>query len=748
MREEPIQVPAPPGWLVVTGTPAPEAVTAGLEGVLLLDAGESAAAALAGALGLPVVAPGGPVAVSPGGTLFAADGWWRHTPGGRRVPAGARWPAPAWQALIPDPAPWPLTARAIPAGWVLSTAPGPHDLADSVAVDPDRPRLVVDATVSGAALAAALRALPPAVRDTVDVVPLRPGQGAGRAVASAAAAELGEPVCLVNGVPLHTPSGSIAVYALDAGLRPVWAEPAGLLRCRPDGREEVLASAPPQPGLRAVGPATYALDLGWLVRVSGGGLHAMPTGPLPPARGRAALPTGETTPPPAAGRASVPTGDTTPPPATPPAAGRASVPTGDTAPPPTGASVSAASSVAGSAARPVGAAAEVVDYPMVADERYRVVVGTPGLDINDLVWPALSTLFTAALTDVPAVVELEVVGVATAWGRTAAEELAERHPGAGNPVAGLPANDDATEHGATEFVVATADGAGATPAVTHSPERPYARAEVLPLGGVTAELPLVPAARPEPQRRRRLALVGAAAAVLVAIGAGAVAAWPGRHDEVESTGFAGEQYTGPGLDPGATNAGPSAGESRATASVRPSRSGARATGSASASPAGPATAGTLGGQPSGGASQPLALDGLVNLAGGRATRDSGHTQAYGSGNVTDPDAMTYWESRNNAFPQWVQVDLGAPAEVRRAVLRLPPSASWPARTQRVEILGSGDDKTFTTLVGAATYAFDNGSGQRVTVTLPGTACRYVRLVFTANSAQPAGQLSALELYRG
>ena len=28
--------------------------------------------------------------------------------------------------------------------------------------------------------------------------------------------------------------------------------------------------------------------------------------------------------------------------------------------------------------------------------------------------------------------------------------------------------------------------------------------------------------------------------------------------------------------------------------------------------------------------------------------------------ATDGDANTYWESANNAFPQWVQVDLGAP----------------------------------------------------------------------------------------
>ena len=32
---------------------------------------------------------------------------------------------------------------------------------------------------------------------------------------------------------------------------------------------------------------------------------------------------------------------------------------------------------------------------------------------------------------------------------------------------------------------------------------------------------------------------------------------------------------------------------------------------------------------------------------------------YVPANAVDGDAATYWESVNNAFPQWLQVDLGA-----------------------------------------------------------------------------------------
>jgi chitodextrinase len=68
-------------------------------------------------------------------------------------------------------------------------------------------------------------------------------------------------------------------------------------------------------------------------------------------------------------------------------------------------------------------------------------------------------------------------------------------------------------------------------------------------------------------------------------------------------------------------------------------------------------------------------------ARGKPTSESSHTQAYGSGNAVDGDASSYWESANNAFPQWIQVDLGASTTVGRFVLKLPPPSAWATRTQ-------------------------------------------------------------------
>ena len=134
----------------------------------------------------------------------------------------------------------------------------------------------------------------------------------------------------------------------------------------------------------------------------------------------------------------------------------------------------------------------------------------------------------------------------------------------------------------------------------------------------------------------------------------------------------------------------------------------------------------------------------TNLARGRATAESSHTQNYASGNAVDGIAGSYWESANGSFPQWVQVDLGAATAVGRLVLRLP--TGWESRTQTLAVQASTNGSSFGTIVGATGYTFNPGAGNTVTVNLPATTTRYLRLVATANTGWPAGQLSELEVY--
>jgi hypothetical protein len=136
----------------------------------------------------------------------------------------------------------------------------------------------------------------------------------------------------------------------------------------------------------------------------------------------------------------------------------------------------------------------------------------------------------------------------------------------------------------------------------------------------------------------------------------------------------------------------------------------------------------------------------TNLALHQPATSSGYTQNYAPGNAVDGDTNSYWESADNAFPQWFQVDLGAAHSVGRIVMDLPPSSSWGTRTQTITIQGSTDGSNYTTLAGSANYTFNPSTGNTVTVTFTAASVRYLKLTFTANTAWPAGQLSELQAY--
>ncbi|MFG1906559.1 discoidin domain-containing protein [Kribbella sp. NPDC048928] len=133
-----------------------------------------------------------------------------------------------------------------------------------------------------------------------------------------------------------------------------------------------------------------------------------------------------------------------------------------------------------------------------------------------------------------------------------------------------------------------------------------------------------------------------------------------------------------------------------------------------------------------------------NLAAGKSATASSSTQSYVAANVTDGDRSTYWESANNAFPQWVQVDLGSSVATNQVVLKLP-ATDWEARDETLAIQGSTDGQNFTDLSAAAARTF-SPPGNTVTVDYGTATTRYVRVRITANTGWPAGQLSELEVY--
>nr|WSX78454.1 choice-of-anchor D domain-containing protein [Streptomyces sp. NBC_00899] len=134
----------------------------------------------------------------------------------------------------------------------------------------------------------------------------------------------------------------------------------------------------------------------------------------------------------------------------------------------------------------------------------------------------------------------------------------------------------------------------------------------------------------------------------------------------------------------------------------------------------------------------------TNLAAGRPTSESSHTDVYPSSNLTDGNQASYWESANSAFPQWAQVDLGSAQSVSRVVLQLP--AGWGSRNETLSIGGSTDGSSFSTLKSSASYAFTPGANNTVTITFTAATERYVRVTVTANDGWPAGQLSEVQVW--
>ncbi|MEU5931866.1 discoidin domain-containing protein [Micromonospora sp. NPDC047187] len=138
---------------------------------------------------------------------------------------------------------------------------------------------------------------------------------------------------------------------------------------------------------------------------------------------------------------------------------------------------------------------------------------------------------------------------------------------------------------------------------------------------------------------------------------------------------------------------------------------------------------------------------VAMLAGLSATMTaSSHNQNYVAGNANDGNASTYWESANNAFPQWIQADLGATVSVDRVVLKLPPASDWQTRTQTLSVSGSTNGSSFTTLKASAGYTFNPSSGNTATVSFTAASTRYVRVQVTGNTGWPAAQLSEVEVY--
>ncbi|MFJ7414271.1 discoidin domain-containing protein [Streptomyces sp. NPDC098077] len=137
-------------------------------------------------------------------------------------------------------------------------------------------------------------------------------------------------------------------------------------------------------------------------------------------------------------------------------------------------------------------------------------------------------------------------------------------------------------------------------------------------------------------------------------------------------------------------------------------------------------------------------DSSADLAAGKTLTASSGSGSRAPANANDGNRESYWASRDDQFPQWIQADLGGALGVDRVVLRLPDG--WTARSQTLKLQGSANGSDFTDLTASKAYRFDAAGGQSATISFDATTTRYVRVLVTANSGAPAAQLAELEIY--
>ncbi len=134
----------------------------------------------------------------------------------------------------------------------------------------------------------------------------------------------------------------------------------------------------------------------------------------------------------------------------------------------------------------------------------------------------------------------------------------------------------------------------------------------------------------------------------------------------------------------------------------------------------------------------------TNLALNKTFTSSGYTQTYAPAGAGDGNQSSYWEGAN-AYPQWLQVDLGASVSVNKVVLKLP-TANWGLRKQTLAVQGSTNGTNFSDIVASAQYTFDPAASNTVNINFTAAGTRYLRLNITANTGGDNGQISELEVY--
>ncbi|MER7167179.1 hypothetical protein ABT336_14060, partial [Micromonospora sp. NPDC000207] len=249
-------------------------------------AGRDLTGRLARELTATLDAPRADLMLIPGGSMFAVDGWLRHTPDGETAEVGRRSPQPAWESDLDG-----LCAAGrsgademvlvpVPAGiWAFPARPGASmpdldDPAYGIPMDVDRPVLVIGRPghpePTEDALSALLRRLPERLRRDLVLAPYGSAT-AMVAAASVLAREAGQPVQVRTGLPALTPDGRETSLVIDHSGA-VW-EPLGTaLTVAPTGPARPAGPVRGLDTYSALDDYVFRLNEQWVAEVTASGL--------------------------------------------------------------------------------------------------------------------------------------------------------------------------------------------------------------------------------------------------------------------------------------------------------------------------------------------------------------------------------------------------------------------------------------------------------------------------------------------
>ena len=130
-----------------------------------------------------------------------------------------------------------------------------------------------------------------------------------------------------------------------------------------------------------------------------------------------------------------------------------------------------------------------------------------------------------------------------------------------------------------------------------------------------------------------------------------------------------------------------------------------------------------------------------NLALAGSLSASSTQDGFPASNGNDNDLGSYWQAADPTATLTLQ--LAQPSPVDRVLLELPES--WPTRQQTIEVDGSADGNTWTTLVPATTYTFTNGSNA-IAISVPAGTQDDLRLDISGNTVMGAPQIAEFQAY--